>query len=66
MSLIITDGTSLDNGHNSSDIFDVNTGIWWHCDDNETTKSRDLPKGVYTREIGKQKGIRKTLCYAQT
>ena len=31
------DGTSLDYGLYFSDVFDVNTGIWWHYDDNEIT-----------------------------
>ena len=50
MSLINYDGDSLYCGNYVSDVFDTNTGIWWHCDDDNTTQISDLTKGVYTRE----------------
>ena len=53
MSLIINDGTSLYSGNYFSDVYDVNTVIWWHCDDGKTTKISDLPDSVYTIEIHK-------------
>ena len=40
----------MDCGNYVGDVFDANTGIWWHCDDNETTKISDVPEVVYTRE----------------
>ena len=43
-----------DCGHYVSDVFDFNTGIWWHCDDaNITEIIIDFPEGVYTRESRK-------------
>ena len=59
MSQIIHYGNSLDSGHYFSDIFDVNTGIWWHCDDDEINKISDFPEGVYNRESHKQKFTKK-------
>ena len=53
VSLINNDGDSLDCGHYVSDVFDSNTGIWWHCDDDNITELSDLPKGVYYRETRK-------------
>ena len=48
VSLIIHDGDSLDFGHYVSDVFDANTGIWWHCDDDNITQISDLLKwGLY-------------------
>ena len=51
--MIKHDGDSLDCGHYVSDVFDSSTGIWWHCDDDNTTQISDLPKGVYYRETQK-------------
>ena len=48
--LINHDGDSLNYGHYVSDFFYANTIIWWHCDDDNITKIRDLSKGVYIRE----------------
>ena len=42
---------SLDSLHYCIDVFDVNTGIWWHCDDDESTQIGEFPEGVYTRDI---------------
>ena len=50
VSLINHDGDSLDCGHYVSDVFDANTGIWWHCYDDNITQISDLPEGVYIRE----------------
>ena len=47
------DGDSLDCGHYVSDVFDISTGIWWHCDDDNITQISGLPKGVYYRETNK-------------
>ena len=46
-------GDSLDCEIYFSDVFDVNTGIWWHCDDVNITEISDFPEGVYTRESHK-------------
>ena len=53
VSLINHDGDSLDCGHCFSDFFDCNTGILWHCDDENITIISYLPKGVYYRETHK-------------
>ena len=53
VSLINHDGDSLDWGHYFSDIFNINTGIWWHCDNKNMTQISDIPKGVYYRETQK-------------
>ena len=45
---------SLDCGHYFSDVFDTNTGIWWHCDDDNIIQTSDLPEGVYIRESHKK------------
>ena len=55
VSLINHDGESLYCGHYVSDVFDANTGIWWHCDDDNITQISDLPLGVYIRESHKNK-----------
>ena len=55
VSRINHDGDSLDFGHYVSNIFDANTGIWWHCDDDNITQISDLPKGVYIRESEQKK-----------
>ena len=49
--LIMHDGNFLYFGHYVSDVFDANTGIWWHCDDFNITDICDSPKGIYTIEI---------------
>ena len=49
VSLIMHYGRYLDYRHYVSDVFDTNTGIWWHCDDYKTTKISDLPEEVYIR-----------------
>ena len=46
MSLINHDGDSLDCGHYVGDVFDANTGVWWHCDDDNITQITDLAQGV--------------------
>ena len=46
VSLINHNGDSLNCGHYISDLFYANTGIWWHCDDDNITQISDLPKGV--------------------
>ena len=53
MSLINHDGDSLDCFHYVSGVFDSRTGIWWHCDDKNTTEISALLKGVYYRETQK-------------
>ena len=40
--LIIHYGYSLECGHYVSGVFDSNTGIWWHCNDDEITENNDL------------------------
>ena len=55
VSLIMHDGTSLYCGHYISDIFNTNTGIWWHCDSDEITEISDFPEGIYTIESHKKK-----------
>ena len=49
------DVDSLEYGHYFSDVFDTNTGIWWHCDDDNIIQTSDLPEGVYIRESHKKK-----------
>ena len=48
--LINHDDESLDCVNYVSDVFDANTGIWWHCDDDNINQICDLPKGFYIRE----------------
>ena len=60
MSPINNDDDSLYCGHHVSDVFDANTGIWWHCDDDNITQISDLPKGVYIRESNKTKKKKKS------
>ena len=50
VSLINHDGNLLDCGHYVSDIFDANTSILWHCDDNNITQISDFTKRGYIRE----------------
>ena len=54
MSLINHGGDLLYFGHYVSDLFGDNTGIWWHCDDDNFTQISDLSKGVYIRETHKK------------
>ena len=49
LSLIIHDSDSLECGHYTSDVFDGNIGIWWHCDNDDITEIIDLPENTYTR-----------------
>ena len=48
------DGNSLECGNYVSDVFDSNTRIWWHCDNDDITEISDFPEGVYTRESNKK------------
>ena len=57
MALIIYDDDSMDCVHYVSDVFDTNTRIWWHCDDDYITQISDLTEGVYIRRIQKTKVI---------
>ena len=50
-SLIMHDGESLDCWHYFSDVFDTNTGIWSHCDDDNTTQISDILEWFYIRDI---------------
>ena len=63
MSLITHDGHSLSSGHYFSGVFDVNTEILWHYDDDEITQISDFQEGVYTIESHKQKD-KNFLCQA--
>ena len=45
MSAINHYGDSLDCGNYASGVFDDNTGILWHCDDDNITQISDLPIG---------------------
>ena len=51
------DDDSLDFGHYVSNVFDTNTGIWWHCGDDNITKISDLSEGVYIIDVHKKKEI---------
>ena len=44
------DGNSLDIGYYFNDVFDVNTWILWHWDDDKITQISDFLDGVYTRK----------------
>ena len=48
------DGDSLDSGHYLNDVIDINTGIWWHCDNDDFTEIFDLSERVYNKEILKK------------
>ena len=50
VSLIMHDGESLECGNYVSDVFDVNVGIWWKCNDDEINEISDLPLFLFTRE----------------
>ena len=52
--MINYDCKSLDCEHYVSDLFDTNTGIWWHCDENNINKISDLPKGVILERAKKK------------
>ena len=56
------DGDSLDCGHYVSDIFDDITGIWWRCDDDNTTQISDFPKGVILERVTKKSDVRLNRC----
>ena len=58
-SLIMNGGNSLYSRHYFRDVFDVNTEIWWYCDDDEITQIGDFIESVYTRETHKQKYTKK-------
>ena len=49
VSLIMHDGNTLHCVHYVSDVFDTNTGIWCHCDDDNITQIIDLSEGIYIR-----------------
>ena len=62
VSLINHDGDSLHCGHYVSDVFDTNTGIWCHCDDETVTQISDLPKGVILERVTKKSDVRLNIC----
>ena len=66
VSLIMRDGDSFYCGHYFSDVFDINTEIWWHCDDANITEIGGFPEGVYTKDSHKQTNKQKkvNLCQA--
>ena len=66
VSLIKHDSDSLDCRHYFSDVFDISTGIWWHCDDDNITEMSDLPKGVYYRETQEPTKNKKILMHGST
>ena len=49
VSLIMHDVSSLDFEHYISDVFYVNTGIWWHYYNDKTIQISDFPEVIYTR-----------------
>ena len=55
VSLINHDGDSLDCGHYFSDVFNANTGTWWHCEDDNITKISGIPKGVILERVTKNR-----------
>ena len=55
MSLRVHDGDYFDCGNDASDVFDTNTGIWWHCGDDNITQISDLTERFYIRESHKRK-----------
>ena len=59
VSLIMHDDNSLDCGHFISDVFDFNSWIWWHCDNDNISQICCFPNGVYTRDSHKQKDTKK-------
>ena len=50
MSLVNHGSDSFDCLHYASDMFDSNTGIWWHFDDEKITQMSDFIKMCYIRE----------------
>ena len=54
MPLINNDGDSLDCEHYASDVFDANTGILWHCDDEKSIKLV-----IYQKEVIKERVTKK-------
>ena len=54
VSLINHDGDSVYCGIYASGVFDTNTRIWWHCDDDNITQISDLPKWVILERVTKQ------------
>ena len=42
------DWTSNNTCHYFCDILDINTGIWWLCDDDIITKLRVIPDHTYS------------------
>ena len=52
--MINHDGDSLDCVNYTSDVFNTNIGILWHCDDDNITQISDLPKGAYIGESHKK------------
>ena len=54
VSLITNNCDYLDCVHYVSDLFDINTGIWWSCDDDNITQISGLLEGVYIRESHKE------------
>ena len=56
------DVSSLDCGNFVSGVFDANTEIWWHCDDDNIPQISDLPKGVYIRESHKKNNVKLNRC----
>ena len=43
------DGEYLNCGHDVSECFDTNKGIWWHHDNVNITEISNLPEGLYIR-----------------
>ena len=43
----------LDCVHYVTDLFDINTGIWWSCDDDNITQISDLLEGVILERVTK-------------
>ena len=53
--LINHDGNYLECGNYAGYVFDANTGISWHCDDDSITQISGLQKWVYIRKSHKNK-----------
>ena len=49
---------SLDCGHYVSDVFNTNTEILWHCDNDNITQISDLLEGFYIRESHEKSDVR--------
>ena len=65
MSLIIHGGNELDSRQYFSGVFYVNTGIWWHCDNDKITQINDFQKLYITERVKNNIIQRKTLCQAK-